>query len=258
MKTKLRQNQILAILRAMQCEVSVDELSSILHVAPLSIRRDLKVLSEQKAIIRTHGGCMIAGRISLDTVYHKKVSKNFDLKQAIGKKAVSFVQPGDILLIDDGSSTFHLATYLHEQEPLSVYTNSLALISELTRYPGIKLNILGGTVNTNQYSVSGYLTEQNIESINFDKVFLGSDAIGSDGKVYVNDDTMAKLSQVMLRSGKKKILLCDHTKVGSKGTFAYGTLNDFDQWVTSHGIRQDLLENYSNMTEITITHPITK
>ena len=68
-------------------EVHVDELSRILKVSALTIRRDLKELSEQKAIIRTHGGCLLAGRVALESEYHKKVATNFDLKQKIGKRA---------------------------------------------------------------------------------------------------------------------------------------------------------------------------
>jgi len=64
MKIKERQNQILAILRAMQRIVMIDELSKILHVSQVTIRRDLQDLENEKAIIRTHGGCMHAGRIA--------------------------------------------------------------------------------------------------------------------------------------------------------------------------------------------------
>ena len=89
MKTKNRQNKILALLRAMQEEVHVDKLSEILEVSPLTIRRDLKELADEKAIIRTHGGCMLAGRSALESEYHKKVAKHFDLKQKIGAKAAT-------------------------------------------------------------------------------------------------------------------------------------------------------------------------
>ena len=64
-------------------EVRVDELSEILKVSALSIRRDLKELTKEKAIIRTHGGCLLAGRVAFEGEYHKKVAINFDLKQKI-------------------------------------------------------------------------------------------------------------------------------------------------------------------------------
>jgi len=117
MKTKNRQNKILALLRAMQKEIQVDQLSDIPEVSPLTVRRDLMELAEEKAIIRTHGGCMLAGRVALDSEYHKKVAKHFDLKNKIGIKAATLVQENEVILIDDGSTTFHLATNLDNISP---------------------------------------------------------------------------------------------------------------------------------------------
>ena len=250
MKAKDRHSRILDILRAMQRVVMVGELSEILKVSPLTIRRDFQVLVDQKAIIRTHGGCMIAGKAVLETEYHKKVALNFDFKQSIGSIAAAEINPGEVILIDDGSTTFHMVTHLGKYKPLSVYTNSLALITEFSRFPEIKLNILGGTVNSNQYSVSGGITEQVIESIKFDKVFLGVDAISTSGKCYVNNDGMARMSQIMIRSGKKVYLLGDHTKIGASGIYTFGTLSDFDQWITSKGIPSAQLKHFKTMTNI--------
>ena len=252
MKTKNRQNKILALLRAMQMEVQVDKLSEILGVSPLTIRRDLKELSEEKAIIRTHGGCLLAGRVALESEYHKKVAENFELKQKIGKKAASLIKPGDVILIDDGSTTFHLATNLTNINPLTVYTNSLVLVTELSRYPDITLNILGGVINQESYSVSGSITERILENIHFDKVFLGLDTLNENGKCFVKSASTARLAQIMLKSGKEKILLGDQTKVKVDSGFSYGSLNDFDQWITTSGIEKKQVDHYRKMTKVSI------
>ena len=250
MKTKNRQNRILSLLRAMQMEVQVDKLSEILEVSPLTIRRDLKELSEEKAIIRTHGGCLLAGRVALESEYHKKVATNFDLKQKIGKKAAKEINPGDVILIDDGSTTFHLATNLGNITPLTVFTNSLILVTELSRYPDITLNILGGVINQESYYVSGSITEKILENIHFDKVFMGIDALDENGKCFVKSASIARLAQIMLRSAKEKILLGDHTKVKIDSGFSYGSLNDFDQWITTSGIEKKQLDLYKKMTKV--------
>lgn len=250
MKTKIRQNKILAILRAMQLEVRVEELSEILKVSTLTIRRDLKELAEQKAIIRTHGGCMLAGRVALETEYHKKVAANFDLKQKIGKKAASLLEPGEVILVDEGSTTFHLATNLGNIYPLTIYSNSLVLVSELSRYPAIALNILGGAINPESYSVSGPATEKSLEDIHFDKVFIGVDSIDENGRCFVKRTSTARLTQFMLRSGREKILLADHTKVKQDSGYSYGYLKNFDLWITTPGIPEKKMEKYRQMTKV--------
>ena len=253
MKRKKRQNNILDLLRAMQEEVQVEQLSDILGVSPLTIRRDLKELSEEKAIIRTHGGCILAGRVALESEYHKKVAKSFSLKQKIGKQAATLIKENEVILIDDGSTTFHLATNLGNISPITIYTNSLILVTELSRYPDITLNILGGVINQESYSVSGSITEKILENIHFDKVFIGIDALDENGKCFVKSVSSARLAQAMLKCGKEKILLGDHTKVKVDSGFSYGGLSDFDQWITTSGIEKGQLEKYRKMIHVSVS-----
>jgi DeoR/GlpR family transcriptional regulator of sugar metabolism len=250
MKPEERRNEILSILRAMQHELQVEELAEILKVSPLTVRRDLQQLALEKAIIRTHGGCLAAGRAALETEYYNKVALNFDKKQAIGKAAAKLVKPGETILINDGSTTFHLASNLSGKGPLMVYTNSLAMISELRRFEDITIYILGGEYSPELYSLSGSLTERTLEQLSFDQVFLGVDAITESGMCLVATQKEAGLTRAILRNGRKKVLLADHTKVGARSYVAYGDLKDFDTWITSPGLDRNLLSEFRKNTDV--------
>jgi len=222
----------------------------MLNVSPLSIRRDLTQLNEEKAIIRTHGGCMVAGRAALETEYHLKVGHHFHLKHEIGRVAAEQIGLGSTLLINDGSTTFHLATHLGQKAPLTVYTNSLAMIAELGRVRDIELYILGGKYVSDLYSLRGSLAEQILELLSIDVVFLGADAIDEEGRCLTSSPEEANLTKAMLRSGRKKILLLDHTKLKAEGHFVYGTLQEFDLWITSKGLDEITLKELGKKVEI--------
>ena len=257
MKPAERQKRIQAILQAMQKEIRVESLAEMLDVSALTIRRDLEELSDRKTIIRTHGGCLAVGRAALESEYHNKVALNFELKRAIGRRAAEMVGPGETLLLNDGSTTFHLASHLDENGPLSIFTNSIALISVLSNNPQINLTILGGEYNDQSYSLRGSLMERMLEMLHFDLVFLGADAIDGEGRLMVSGSEEARVTEIMIRSGERKILLADHTKIGRKGLVSFGTLADFDRWITTrppgteHGV-SGLFEPYRGMTEIKI------
>lgn len=255
MKPEDRQNKILTILRAMQQEIKVEDLAEMLDVSPLTIRRDLDQLSSQKTIIRTHGGCLSVGRAALETEYHQKVALNFELKRAISMAAAERITAGQTLLMNDGSTTFHLSSRLGGIGPLSIYTNSLAMISELSRFPDIRLILLGGEYNNESYSMRGSFTEQTLEPLHFDQVILGADAVGEDGRCTVSSPEEAHLTKTMLKRGTNKILLADHTKAGKIGHIGYGSLDHFDLWITTAGIREDLLREYRKMTEVVLVEP---
>jgi len=251
----MRKDEILRLLRTLQRELKVEELARMLTVSPLSIRRDLSKLHEERAIIRTHGGCMVAGRAALETEYHLKVGHHFDLKHSIGRLAADQVVAGSTLLINDGSTTFHLTTHLAHKAPLTVYTNSLAMIAELGRVRDIELYILGGKYISDLYSLRGSLTEHVLELLSIDVVFLGADAIDEEGRCLASNPEEANLTKAMLRSGRKKILLADHTKLNAEGHFVYGTLQEFDLWITSQGLDESTLNNLAIEVEIVEAKP---
>jgi len=250
MKPSMRRAEILKILRTLQRELKVEELAHMLNVSPLSVRRDLTQLNEEKAIIRTHGGCMMAGRAALETEYHVKVGHHFNIKQGIGRVAAEQINPGSTLLINDGSTTFHLSTYLGQKAPLTVYTNSLAMIAELGRVRDIELYILGGKYISDLYSLRGSLTEHILELLSIDIAFLGADAIDEEGRCLTSNPEEANLTKAMLRSGRKKVLLVDHTKLKAEGHFVYGTLQEFDLWITSKGLDEITLKELGKKVEI--------
>lgn len=250
MKPESRQSEIVALLRAMQTELRVDELASALKVSALTIRRDLEQLAGDGRIIRTHGGCMAAGRAALETEYHSKVAQNFELKQSVGRAAAREVSPGSVLLVNDGSTTYHVAAHLEEKAPLTVYTNSIAMITDLGRIPGITLYILGGKYNRDLYSLQGGLTEQILEGQQFDLCLVGADAVTPEGQCMVITPEEASLTRAMLRRSRRRVLLADHTKCGAAGYHAYGTLRDFNLWITTPGVPPELRDSYRNLVEM--------
>ncbi len=250
MNPNIRQQQILERLRAAQREWRVDEIAAALQVSPLTIRRDLDQLANDGSVLRTHGGCVYAGRMALETDYHRRVAAHFNLKQAIGAAAAAEVKPGHAILINDGSTCFHLTSHLGACGAVTVYTNSIAMISELNRFPNVRLFVLGGEYKQSQVSLDGGILERALEWLEFDTVFLGADRVDAAGRCLVRDEEVARTTQVMLRRGKRKILLADHTKVDGVGHVAYGGLGDFDLWITSKGLSSGLKRSYAKQTAI--------
>ena len=188
MKPRQRQQQILAQLHALQSELSVEELAKKFAVSFLTIRRDLDQLEAARVILRTHGGCVL--RTSVESAYQNRVALNFELKQAIGRAAAKEVKSGDVILINDGSTAFHLAPHLGHLEKLSVHTNSLAVIPVVARFPGVRLYILGGEYDPEMRFVGGSVTEQALEALQFDIVFLGTDAVDARETAWFRIRTM--------------------------------------------------------------------
>ncbi|TVR72060.1 MAG: DeoR/GlpR transcriptional regulator [Spirochaetaceae bacterium] len=247
-----RKDRILELLRALQKELSVEHLASEFSVSPLTIRRDLEALARDNLIIRTHGGCMALGRTALETEYNRKVARNFDLKKEIARRTIEDISDGETILLNDGSTTFHVAMQLHRLRSATVYTNSLAIVSEFTRHRHIKLFILGGEYSEELYSMHGSLTEFLLEKLHFDRVILGADAVNEEGTCIVPTPEEARLTRIMMQNARHRILVADHTKIRARSHVACAHLSEFECWITSAGIAEEDLRNYAVMTRMIV------
>ena len=260
-----RRQRIVSLLRAMQKELRVDELARLLQVSPLTVRRDLQALADARAVIRTHGGCIAAGRAALESEYQQRVARNFELKQAIGGAAAALVKPGSSLLMSDGSTTFHLVSSLvaagrlekrrGKVAPATIYSTSIALVAEVSGQSRVQLYLIGGRYVEESHSLTGALAEGVLDSLRADFVFLGADAVDARGRCLVGTPEEARLARAMMRSGRRRILLVDHTKVGAEAVYAYATLDEFQSWITTPGIDQAALRRYRRMTEVKEARP---
>ncbi len=248
MKPLERQIQIVARLRAMQREMSVEELAGLFSTSALTIRRDLDRLIREGQILRTHGGCVL--RSTAESPFQKRLSVHYPLKAAIGRAAATEIQRGQVILIDDGSTTYHLAANLGEIGNLTVYTNSIAIIPVLSRFPLVLLRILGGDYHRDLKFLGGSIPEWILERLEFDQAFVGADAVDADGRCLVSDLVVARLTQLMLKRARRRVLLADPHKAGGSSHAAYGNLRDFDLWITTAGMEPSRLDHYRNMTRI--------
>ncbi|MBI2441265.1 MAG: DeoR/GlpR transcriptional regulator [Lentisphaerae bacterium] len=249
MKPELRRQELLNRLRALEREWRVDELARALHVSPLTIRRDLDILARSGAIVRTLGGCLALGRTQ-NAVYQQRVATRFELKQAIGRAAAREVRSGDALLISDGSTNFHLAACLGACGPITVYTNSVAMIGEFSRFENVRVFLLGGEYYRDLYCLGGALMAGVLENIRADTAFLGTDGIDARGRCLVARPAAARDTQLMLRSARRKILLADATKVGDGAGIRYGALRDFDLWITAPRLKSKERQRFQRMVRI--------
>ncbi len=252
--THQRHTVILERLRAEQRAWRVDELAAHTGVSPVTVRRDLDELARQGSIIRTHGGCLHAGRMAQESAYHRRVAANYKLKRAIGNYAARQLRGGERILIDDGSTCFHVAAQMDRRLPLSLYTNSMPILAEMADCTSIRSALLGGEYDAERQHLGGPLTEWALERLSFDRVFVGADVVDAQGRCLVQTDELARTTQAMLRSGGHLTLLADHTKVQSASSgIAYGKLDDFDEWITTAGLGTAERRNLGRLTKITTT-----
>jgi DeoR family fructose operon transcriptional repressor len=207
-----RKHLILAALHQTPA-VSVVELGRALRVSTASIRRDLADLERTGVLKRTHGGAISARMAMAEPSLAEKEDQYQAEKVAIARLALSFVQPGDAVFLDSGSTTRQIARALRHHQGVTVVTNALNIAWELAS-SDIELVVTGGQVRRGILSHVGPLAEQAIAAVHVDKLFLAANGVELEKGVTTPSLVEAQTKRAMVEHATEVILVADHSKFG--------------------------------------------
>ena len=115
MKPGERRRQIMELL-LQNGTVHLSQLVQLLQVSEGTVRNDLRLLEKQSEIIRTHGGAVLGNRpVSQFSPPKSKLAeqeRSYRAIQSIAKRASSFIDEGDIILLAGSPITFEMAQEL--------------------------------------------------------------------------------------------------------------------------------------------------
>lgn len=225
-----RKTEIIKILEH-DGKIDVNTLAERFHTSKETIRRDLKNLESQGVLKRTHGGA-VSNRIqdgSPIQEYPLAIRKiqNHKEKQALCQQAVSYIKNGDIIFVDNSSTTMYLAQFIPAGLSVTFLTNSVKFLTEASQYDcsNKTLICLGGMFNPK--NLSTYATDSlvNVKDYYPDKCFISCAGISQEHKL--TDTSLYELNtkKHMIEASKEVFLLADHTKFDYDGQFF---LSDFD------------------------------
>lgn len=236
--------------------VGVADLARAFGVSGMTIRRDLAALEAKAHVQRTHGGAVLAERMILEFDYRERREINRAAKRAIAQAARRLVQPGQRLILDNGTTTLELAALLQDAENLTVITPSLAVASELQHAAGVEVILLGGVMRRGSPDLTGPVTEHCLELFAADFAFQGADGIDDDGAIYTADLRLARVDRQMRRIARRSCVLADHTKIGATALARCGSLADVDVFITSAGAPAAALKRFARLgPEVIVARP---
>jgi DeoR/GlpR family transcriptional regulator of sugar metabolism len=227
MLAKDRRDQIKDILDTQQT-VLVKNLATKLNVTMETIRSDLDYLSMKNfGIIKVHGGAYKINTFDKSIPIQLREQVMVKEKELLAKIALSFINDGDILMLDSSSTNFCLAKELTiKQLKTTVITNSLSIINLLSNNPLIKLICLGGSLTSNSNSFRGNITIESISKLHCDKAFVSPTALSMDFGISHDNEFAAEINRKMIENSDSVFLIVDHTKFGKS---SLTKIADFDK-----------------------------
>lgn len=225
-----RQKYILQQLQEYR-SVRIADLCEQLNVTRETIRRDIYELEEKGLAKKVHGGAIL-DKANVEAEYMKRRTINIEEKKAIARLAASFVEDGDALYIDLGSTTYFFAQAIKTKKNLTVITNSLPIAIELSSSPEIKVILPGGIIRNGELSLSGPISMKGLDEIYVDKAFIGVAGVAIKSgftNIHLGE---AEVTKKMLQNSQLKVVLADYAKFNTTTMVRVAKISDIDLLIT--------------------------
>lgn len=241
-----RQNQIIEILQT-NGFATVKEISKLLYTSESSIRRDLTALENKGLVMRSYGGAEIVNSNTNVLPFSTRSYDNIRAKQIIASKAANLIKTGDIIFLDQSSTSYFLAHEIMDMHSITVVTNNLEILSLLSGSK-IVVHSSGGMISSsNGICLIGNNAQRTFREIYADIVFFSSKSLSDDG--IISDCTQEEtfIRNAMFENAAKKVFLCNSSKLDTHSAYKQCTLSDIDILVTENDAGKIFKEQYTKL-----------
>ncbi|MGL5269474.1 MAG: DeoR/GlpR family DNA-binding transcription regulator [Selenomonadaceae bacterium] len=221
--------------------VNINELAARLSVSSMTIRRDLRRLAEQGLVTLVREGAILnSGAASLYNLTLREKKEQTE-KGRIGRYCADLIKEGNAVFIDCGSTAKAIAEAITTKKNIVVLTNSLPVMNILGNNKNIRLiSVPGVYVEANQ-GFWGELASEFLRRFKLDIVFIGAWAIDVESGIMTPDVSAAQTESVLLKQGRKTVVVIDHTKLGTSALIQIGEFDDIDLIVTDRNADEKIL-----------------
>ena len=230
-----REDEILALLNETEY-ATVDYLARKMNISSSSIRRDLKNLEERGLVNRSYGGVKIAEATGKRIPFSLRSHENSLQKKQIAKAAVALINAGDVVFLDGSSSAYFTAELLPSIGGVTVITNSVDVMSCLSRYD-IKAFCTGGNLSAeNKAVLVGGYAQDFLRGLRADVAIFSVQAVDANGDCFDCYPEEVTIRNIMMQNARRRILLCDSSKWNKTSTFYQGNVSDIDYIVSDRDL----------------------
>lgn len=246
--TKRREAMLQAVLGGM---TDVAALCEHFGMSEATVRRDLRALASDNRILRTYGGAAAVGAHEREISLEERRVSSREQKEAIGYVASTYVEDGDTVFLDGGTTTAALARLLCGRTSVQVVTNNLLIVSSLAS-SGVQVTVIGGDVRSTSMSTLGPLAQIALSRISVDKAFLGADGVVAELGLCEATSEQAYLKECVIRQAAHVFVLATADKLGRASQQHWTPLDRSWMLITDDDAQPEQLEPFDALERVTV------
>jgi DeoR family fructose operon transcriptional repressor len=241
MQAEERQQRIESYLQKVEF-ASLEELARHVEASISTVRRDLTLLEATGTLKRTHGGARLLAPATDEFIFSARETHQLSEKEAIGKACAALIQPNQSVIIDAGTTTYHVARCLEEKTP-HIITNSLPVANLFAGANHLEVVVSGGVIYPKLGVLVGPLAVEAFTKIHADVAIMSGGGLALEG-ISNSHGLLIDIQRAMINAAQKVIFCFDHTKFGRQSVLSLCNLDVIDTIVTDSAAPKELVEQF--------------
>jgi DeoR/GlpR family transcriptional regulator of sugar metabolism len=219
---------------------SLAELASEHAVSPVTVHRDLELLSGEGLLERVRGGARSlpeARSRQIETAWNARVRESAREKDAIALRARDLVEDGSTVFVDASSTGLALAHVLEQAPPaeLTLVTNSPAIALGLTA-DTIHVIVAPGELDQHMRMLTGRWTVDFLEQLNIAVAFISAAGVTLDHGLTTSRRALADTLNAAASAATRTVGLLDASKFGRASLLSVRPATALDLLITDQGL----------------------
>ena len=239
-----RHRRILELLETEGRLVAAD-LPARLGVSGHTVRRDLDELADASILQRVHGGAL--ARSPVASTYEGRQIQAVDGKIATARAAATLLEPGQVVILDGGSTALHLVDAIPPGHTGTFVTHSPPVAAALGRRPGLEVVTVGGTLDRRAMVAVGAATIQAFSGISADLCFLGVWALHAERGISTAYYEEAEVRRVLVGCADRVVGLVSREKLGTAAAFTFAPATALTHLATEPDVPDAVLRPFAEL-----------
>jgi DeoR family transcriptional regulator of aga operon len=232
--------------------VAIDELCTTLGASIATIRRDLEDLEKRSLLRRERGGAVRIGPLFYepfrnDSSFQDKVSSFAEEKRRIALAAAKLVSTGQTIALTGGTTTTEVVRSLKVLSGISIITNTVNVAMELSNRKDIEVIVTGGHLRGTWFTLVGPLAIAAAEMLFSDIMFIGVDGIDAKHGLTCTNSSEAEVLRKLVHHTKMKVVVADHSKLGSVSKYLLCPTKGIDKLITDTGASASAIASFEKL-----------
>ena len=244
MLTTHRKQQILSILKR-QGQVIAKDVSEEMGVSEDTIRRDLREMAQLGLLQRVHGGALPASPALSDFAGRERIAP--DGKVAIGRAAARMLRPGQVVMLDGGTTARQVARHIPLDLQATIVTHSPTIALELLNHPRVEVILIGGRLFKHSVVAVGAVTIEAIAQVHADTYFMGVTGVHPKTGLTTGDYEEAAVKRALSRAAAETIVLASSEKLNTASPYVVVSLSAISGIITERATPASLTRPYEKL-----------